>query len=120
MVSTRKKIQSNRRLLSHLNDFNQDIFFAIIASERQENIVVNEGTSDRDFTVGASSNNSTNNENAMNVKTLERCSNEKIDRAMSNIVATDEDRIQNSILTAFDIFVAPKIELAVRSINASS
>ena len=55
-------------------------------SERQENAVVNEDTNDRDFTVGTSSNNSVVNGNAMNVKTLERCSNEKIDREMSNIV----------------------------------
>ena len=39
---------------------------------------------------------------------------------MSNIVDTVEDRIQNAILTANDNIVAPKIELAIRSINASS
>ena len=39
---------------------------------------------------------------------------------MSNIVDTVEDRIQNAILTAMDNFVAPKIELAIESINASS
>ena len=39
---------------------------------------------------------------------------------MSNIVDTVEDRIQNTILTAFDNIVAPKIELAIRSIKASS
>ena len=56
----------------------------------------------------------------MNVKTLERCFNERIDREMSNIVDTVEDRIQNAILTAIDNIVALKIELAIRSINASS
>ena len=44
----------------------------------------------------------------------------KIDREMRNIVDTVEDRIQNAILTAIDNIVAPKIELAIRSINASS
>ena len=39
---------------------------------------------------------------------------------MSIIVDTVENRIQNPILTAFDSFVAPKIEWAIRSINASS
>ena len=39
---------------------------------------------------------------------------------MSNIVDTVEDRIQNAILTAIDNILAPKIELAIRSINASS
>ena len=53
-------------------------------------------------------------------KTLERCLKERIDREMGNIVEADEDRIQNAILTAIDNIVAPKIELAIRSINASS
>ena len=39
---------------------------------------------------------------------------------MSNIIDTVEDRIQNANLTAIDNIVAPKIELAIRSINASS
>ena len=56
----------------------------------------------------------------MSVKTLERCFNEKIDKQMSNIVDTVEDRIQNAILTAIDYIVTPKIELAIRSINAFS
>ena len=56
----------------------------------------------------------------MNVKTLERCFNDKIDREMSNIVDTVNDRIQNAFLTSINNIVAPKIELAIRSINASS
>ena len=120
MVSTRKKRQSNKRLLSQLDDFDQDMIIGNAVSERQENAVVNMGTSDRDFTVSNSSNNTAVNENAMNVKTLERCFNERIDREMSNIVDTVEDRIQNAILTAIENIVAPKIELAIRSINASS
>ena len=120
MVSTRKKRQSNKRLLSQLDDFDQDMNIGNAVSERQENAVVNMGTNDRDFTVSNSSNNTAVNENAMNVKTLERRFNERIDREMSNIVDTVEDRIQNAILTAIENIVAPKIELAIRSINASS
>ena len=82
--------------------------------------MVNEGTNDQDFTVGTSNVSSIVNENALNVKTSERCFNERIDRKMNNIVETVEDRIQNAILTAIDNIVAPKIELAIRSINASS
>ena len=120
MVSTRKKRQSNKRLLSQLDDFDQDMIIGNAVSERQENAVVNMGTNDRDFTVSNSSNNTAVNENVMNVKTLERRFNERIDREMSNIVDTVEDRIQNAILTAIENIVAPKIELAIRSINASS
>ena len=39
---------------------------------------------------------------------------------MGNIVDTVEDRIQNAILTGIDSINTPKIELAVRSVNASS
>ena len=120
MVSTRKKRQSNKRLLSQLDDFDEDMIIGSAASERQENTVVNEGTNDRDFTVGNSNNSSVVNGNAMSVKTLERCFNEKIDREMGNIIDTVEDRIQNAILAAIDNIVAPKIEIAIRSINAPS
>ena len=120
MVSTRKKRQSNRRLLSPLDDFDQDMIIGNAVNVGQENVVVNEGTNDRDFTVSNSSDNTAVNGSAMSVKTLERCFNERIDREMSNIVDTVEDRIQNVILTAIENIVAPKIELAIRSINASS
>ena len=120
MVSTRKKRQSNKRLLSQLDDSDRDMIIGIAVSERQENTVVNEGTNDRDFTVGTSSNDSIVNANAMSVKTLERCFIERIDREMSKIVDTVEDRIQNAILAAIDNIVTPKIELAIRSITTSS
>ena len=89
-------------------------------SERQENAVSNEGTNEQDFTVGTSDNDSVVNGNAMSVKTLERCFNERIDREMSKIVGTVENKIQNANLTAIDNIVTPKIELAIRSTNASS
>ena len=54
------------------------------------------------------------------MKTLEKCFNERIDRELANIVDRVEDRIQNAILTAIDNIIAPKIEIAIRSINASS
>ena len=73
MVSTRKKRQSNRRFLGQLVDFDQD-FLGNAAREGPENTVVNEGTNDRDFTVGTSSINPATNESMVNVKTLEKCS----------------------------------------------
>ena len=120
MVSTRKKNQSNRKLLSQLDDHDQDIPIGNAANEGQENIMVNEGTNDRDFTVGFSSRNTVFNEKVVNAKTFEGCFNEKIDREKSKIVDTVEDRSQNTILTAIESIAAPKIELAIESINASS
>ena len=63
MVSTRKKRQSNRRLLSQLDDFDEDIIIGNTPSDRQQNTIVNEGTDDRDFSVGTSDKNSKTNEN---------------------------------------------------------
>ena len=120
MVSTRKKRQLSRRLLNQLDDFDRDMIIDNAASERQGNIVVNERTNDRHLTRGTSSSNTAINESAVDMKTLERCFNEKIDREMSKIVDTVEDSVQNAILTALDNIIAPQIELAIRSINASS
>ena len=52
MISTCKQRQSNRTLLSQLDDFDQDINNSNAAMERQENNRVNGGNNDRDFTVG--------------------------------------------------------------------
>ena len=120
MVSTREKRQSSRSFLNQLDDFDQDMIIGNAASERQENVMINKGTNDRDFTVSNSSDNTAVNESEVNVKTLERCFNERIDRERSNIVDIVEDRIQNANLTAIDNIIAPKIELGIRSINASS
>ena len=46
MVSTRKKRQSNRRLLGKLDDFDEDIIIGSAASETEESTVNNEGTND--------------------------------------------------------------------------
>ena len=120
MVSTRKKRQSSRRLLSQLDDFSQDMIIGNAVSERQEIVLPNKGTNDQDFTISTSCNNTAVSESTVYVKTLERCFNERIDREMSHIIETVADRIQNAILTAIDNIVAPKIELAIRSVNASS
>ena len=118
MVSNPKKRQSSRRILGQLDNFDQDVIIDNAASERQENIMVNESTSDRVFTLAISSSNRVFNANAVNVTTLERCFNVRIGREMNKKVDTVEDRIQNAILTAIDGNVAAKIEHAIRSINA--
>ena len=120
MVSTRKKRQSKRRLLSQLDNFYQNMIIGNSVGERQKNIVVNEGSNDQDFTVGTSINNIAIIENTNNVKNLEKCFIERFDREKSNTVDTVEGKLQNAILTAIDNIIDPKIELAIRSINASS
>ena len=56
----------------------------------------------------------------MNMKTLERCLIERINKEVNNIVDTVEDRIQNAVFTAIDNIVAPEIELEIKSLKASS
>ena len=120
MISTSKRTQSNRRLLIQLDDFDQDVIFGNIAGEERENVVINESSNDRGFIVDTSSDNLVTNEKTVNVKTLERCFNGGIDKEMSKIVDTVENRTQNAVVTAIDSIVTPKIEIAIRSINASS
>ena len=79
MVSTRKKRQQNRRFLSQLDDFDQDIVIGNTVSDRQGIPTVNDGTGNQKFTVGNLDNNLTANENVVNVKALERCFKERID-----------------------------------------
>ena len=120
MVFTRKKRQSSKRLLSQLDDFDQDMIIGNAASERQEIVEVNKGTNDQDFTISTSSNNTAVNASTVSVKTLKRCFNERIEREMSHIIDTVENTKQNAILTVIDKIVAPKIELVIKSVNASS
>ena len=63
---------------------------------------------------------STAKKNTVNVQTLDRCFIDRIDNEMSISVAMVEDRIQDAIFTAIDIIFTPRIELAVRALNAPS
>ena len=103
-----------------MDDFNQDINIGNAASDRQQNIVVVESSVRQDFTVKYNGSNLTTNKNLVNVETLERCFNERIDKEMGDIVDTVEDRIQNAILTAIASSITPSIELTVRVVNGSS
>ena len=89
-------------------------------SERPENVVVNEGTLDQEFTVDNSGTNVAANEDLVNVKTFKSCFSEKIDSDMGNIVDTAEERIQNAFFTAITSILTPKMDKAIRSINAYS
>ena len=85
-----------------------------------EELQLMKGTVDQELTINNTGINLIANENFVNVQTLERCFREMFDREMGNIVDTVEVRIQNAILTASDNIVTPRIELALRSVNASS
>ena len=103
-----------------MDDFDQVMVIGNAASERQELIVVNGVTNDREFTIGTSSKNIAFNETAVKVKTLKRSFNERINMEKSKFVDTVEDRIPNAGLTAIDNIVAPIIVCAISLKNASS
>ena len=89
-------------------------------NNRQEKTTVNEGTFDQEFAVGNSDRGQTAIEKVVNVKTSEECFHERIDTKIGNIVDTVEDQVQNVISAAMDRIFTPKVDLAIRSINASS
>ena len=72
MISTRKKKQSNRRPLSQLDDFDQDNIIGNAANDRQQNVVVDEGTVDEEFESYNTGSNLTTNQNLKKVQTSER------------------------------------------------
>ena len=102
MVTTRKERQSNRRLLTQLDDFDEDLNIGNTMSDRNENTTVNESTAEREFTVGNSDGVPAINEDVVKVKTWDKNFNEIIDREMLNNVDTVKEKIQNAILTAID------------------
>ena len=120
MVSARKKKQSNRKLLSQLNNFDRKIIIGNAVSDRQQNVAGNERTIGRVLTASDDYSYLAANENVINVQTLERCLNERNDREIGDIVDTVEDWNQNAILNPSDNIVTARVELAVVSINASS
>ena len=97
----------------------KEVSFVDAASNRQQNFKVKIGTVDQKITANESGNNSTPNEKTVNLQTSERCFNESIDRELVNLVDTVEDTIQNAILTAMDIIIIPRVELALRPMNVS-
>ena len=103
-----------------MDDFDRDFLTCNAVNSRQQNFIVVDSTTDREFTVKISSVIPTTNENTVNVQRLERCFNEKNDKGMGNIVDTVEDKNKKPIWTASVIIITLRIELAVRSLNASS
>ena len=89
-------------------------------NSRVQNVVVKSGPAYQKFTVNNIGSVPTTNEKSVNVQTLERCLTDRIDRKMGKFAETVEGRIHNSVLTAIDNIIRASIELAVRSINASS
>ena len=72
MVSTRKRSQSKRRLLTQLNDSGQNNIIGNTVSNSQEKATINESTVDQEVTVNNSASSAAANEKLVNVKILDR------------------------------------------------
>ena len=75
---------------------------------------------DREITVNSRVGIPTISENAVTIQALEKYSNQRINGENDKIVETILVRIQNTISTAIDNFITPRMKLAVKSRNVSS
>ena len=120
MVSTQKKRQQNRRLLSHLDHFDQNVLIGHAVSSGSQSVLVNNSPAGPDNTVNNNDSIPTTIENTVSDQILEICLPDRIDREMGDIADMVEDRIEDAILTMIDNIITPRIDLAVRLINAFS
>ena len=112
MVSSRKRKQSNRNLFSQLDDFDRNIIIGNTVSNRQENATVNEDIGDQKFFVDNPDTNLVANKILVNVKSLETCFNEQIDKENINIIDSVEERIQMLTSTGIDSNITPRVEIS--------
>ena len=124
MVSSGKKKEKNknRRLLSQLDDFDQDAFIGDAVNSEKQNNVVNSVLADQGFAAFSKNIDSlaATLENTVDFQTLERNFSDSMSREMSNIFETVKNRIQSGHLTAMIFIITPRIELGVESVNALS
>ena len=115
-----EELQQQRRSLSQLDDFDQDVILGNAVSIGRQNLAVNSGAADREFTVNNIVSNPTTKYNKVNNQTLQRCLNYGVVRQPGKIVETVGDRTQSAILIAIDDIFYSEIELAFTLMNASS
>ena len=117
MVSSRMKRQSDRRFFNQLECFDQIYNIDKTVNDGQENAKSMKVPVTKHFPVVIPTINQRECGDSENLGKMFKWNS---DREMGNFVVIVEDRIQNAILTAIDSKFTPKIELAIRSINASS
>ena len=98
-----KKGQQNKKLLSQLDNCDQDVITGNKADDGNQNVLANGSPVNREFTVNSNDCLSTMNENAVNMKALENCFNAIIEEEVSSFVKAVEKIIENEILTILSI-----------------
>ena len=119
-VPTRRKRQQSRTSFGPVDEFDQDVFSGNSSGSGNENVNYRSGQADTEFTTDYNNGTALINENAINIQALEANLTDRFTRNLDIVVDTIEGRIQNAILAACKNIITPRIELAVRSITASS
>ena len=86
MVSTRKKRYQSRRLLSQLDEIDQNVIFGDAMKIERQNVLISSGFTECEFTVITNASKSLTKENAVDVLTLEECFTNRFDREKDNIL----------------------------------
>ena len=118
MVSTRKKRQEKKRLLTQLSDSDSD--FMIGQSNHEPQTESRTNTVEENITPNKVNNPAQVNDSQVDVHTLEKNIAHKARSEVDNVMATVETRIQGAILIAIESLVIPMEELALKSVNPSS
>ena len=118
MVFIRKKRQQNKRLLRQLIDSDTEFMIGQNSHETQPGYggnTVNEST-----TLNNVKNLIQVNSSQVDVHTLENNLVNKIRSEVDKVMTSVETRVQDVVLTAIENLVISRVELAMKSVNASS
>ena len=118
MVSTRKIKQQNKRLFSHLSEFNTG--FMIGQSNHRIRTESQVKTADKGISLDDINNNTQANYPEVDMHTLEENIGSKVRIEVDGVMTTVETKVQDAVLTAIESLVILRVELGMKSINASS
>ena len=125
---TWKKRPRNRRLLNQLYEFDRDVSAGNTIGNEIQNVEVNNGQADQRFTTNNNERIASTRKKTLDTQDLERSFTDWFTRKQGIVVETVKDKIQNAIFFnhnqypffSLDNIISPRMELAVRSMNASS
>ena len=118
MFSTRKKKQQNKRLLIQLMETGADFMIGQSNHEIQTESKTN--VADRHTSLNDTNDPTQVNSPQVDMRTLEKNIVTKIRSNVDSVMTTVETRAQNAELTVIENLILPRVELAMKSVNASS
>ena len=118
MISPRKKKQQNRRLFCQLGE--SDANFSIGQSDHDAQTESRANAADGDTSLSNRNNLNQVEGSQVGLHTLEENLVRKVQNEVDSVMTTVETRVQGAVLTAIENLVIPRIELAMKSVNAST